>query len=57
MVSPLTDPDPARLDSRAVAGRLETDPERGLTTGEAARRLAAVGPNTVESVPPVPTWK
>lgn len=57
MVNPLTDPDPARLDSRSVVERLETDPERGLTAQEAARRLAEVGPNTVESVPPVPTWK
>jgi len=57
VVSPLTDPDPARLDSRTVAQRLETDPERGLTTREAARRLAVVGPNAVETVPPVPTWK
>lgn len=56
MVSPLTDPDPARLDSRTVAQRLQTDPERGLTAREAARRLAVVGPNAVESVPPVPAW-
>ncbi len=57
MASLLTDPDPARLDSRTVVERLETDAERGLTAQEVARRLAAVGPNTVASVPPVPTWK
>lgn len=57
MASPLTDRDPARLDARTVAQRLGTDPERGLTTAEAARRLAAVGPNAVEGVPPVPTWR
>lgn len=35
------------LESRAVADQLGTDPDTGLTTSEAARRLAADGPNTL----------
>jgi Ca2+-transporting ATPase len=57
VVGALTDPDPALLDAPTVVERLRTDPVRGLTTEEAARRLVGVGPNTVESVPPVPTWQ
>ena len=40
-----------------VAGRLGTDPGRGLTTAEASARLAAVGPNRLDASPPVPTWR
>ncbi|WP_096285159.1 cation-translocating P-type ATPase [Mycobacterium ahvazicum] len=36
---------------------VEPDPEAGLTAHEAARRLAAVGPNDIERVPPLPKWK
>jgi hypothetical protein len=32
-------------DATAVAGRLATDPARGLAPDEAARRLASEGPN------------
>ncbi len=53
----LLDPDPALLDASVVVERLGTDPEQGLTGQEAARRLAAVGQNDIESVPPVPTWR
>ena len=34
-----------------------TDPERGLTRDEAARRLEEVGPNAIDTVPPVPAWR
>jgi len=57
VVTALTDPDPALLDASVVVERLRTDPEHGLATEEAARRLVAVGPNDIEAVPPVPTWK
>ncbi|HZC53634.1 MAG TPA: cation-translocating P-type ATPase [Mycobacterium sp.] len=57
VVTPLTEPDPALLDAATVAERLMTDPVRGLTTQEATRRLATVGPNDVEDVPPAPAWK
>lgn len=30
---------------------------RGLTTGEAVERLAAVGPNELDVAPPTPAWK
>ena len=45
----LTDPDPAFLDARIVVEQLRTDTERGLTTEEAARRLAEVGANDIET--------
>ena len=57
MVSALTDPDPALLDAPIVVERLQTDPEHGLTAEEAARRLVVVGPNDIETVPPVPAWQ
>jgi magnesium-transporting ATPase (P-type) len=40
-----------------VAERLETDPATGLTSAEAAARLARVGPNRLESEPAVPGWR
>ncbi len=57
VVSALTDPDAAFLAVPVVVERLQTDPERGLTAQEATRRLAVVGANDIESVPPAPTWK
>jgi P-type Ca2+ transporter type 2C len=53
----LIDPDPALLDAAVVVERLGTDPDHGLTTQEAARRLVVVGANEIERVPPAPTWK
>ena len=40
-----------------VAAALGTDTERGLDAAEAARRLAAEGPNTLRSTPPRPAWR
>jgi Ca2+-transporting ATPase len=40
-----------------VAGRLGVDPRRGLTSAEAAARLAEHGPNRLEAAPPVPAWR
>jgi Ca2+-transporting ATPase len=40
-----------------VAERLDTQPVRGLSVAEAARRLAAVGDNAVRGQPPVPLWR
>jgi magnesium-transporting ATPase (P-type) len=57
VVNALTDPDPALLDVRIIVEKLHTDPEHGLTTEEATRRLVAVGANDIETVAPVPTWK
>ncbi len=36
---------------------LSSDPASGLTTGEAARRLAVDGPNELDASPPVPWWR
>jgi magnesium-transporting ATPase (P-type) len=41
----------------AVAAALGTDPTRGLTAAEAARRLVEHGPNELHSEPPVPMWR
>ncbi|TFD31821.1 cation-translocating P-type ATPase [Cryobacterium sp. TMT1-19] len=49
--------DPAVTDAAEIARRLETDAARGLTGAEAARRLAAEGPNKLRSVRPVPFWR
>jgi len=49
--------DPYRVASRAVADALDTDLERGLSAAEAARRLAADGPNELLSAAPVPKWR
>lgn len=44
------------VSAREVARRLETDIVRGLTEGEAARRLAAHGPNELRAARPVSPW-
>lgn len=41
----------------ALARELDTDPERGLTAAEAARRLALEGPNELAAAGRVPTWR
>ena len=49
--------DPSQLDSATVAAGLNTDIERGLSSEEAARRLAEFGPNELAGAPPTPKWK
>ena len=49
--------DPSVTDAELVAQAFGCDLERGLTGREAARRLAAEGPNELRAAPPVPTWK
>ncbi len=44
------------VSAREVARRLETDIVRGLTEGEAARRLSVHGPNEVRAARPVSPW-
>ena len=46
-------PDPWTLPGQRVAEQLDVDPRTGLTHGEAAARLAAYGPNEVETRRPV----
>jgi magnesium-transporting ATPase (P-type) len=50
-------PRPWAEDGAAVAARLGVDAERGLSSGDAAARLAEHGPNQLEAEPPVPRWR
>ncbi|MDF2745826.1 MAG: ATPase, P-type (transporting), superfamily, subfamily [Propionibacteriaceae bacterium] len=45
------------LDIAEVAEALAVDLDTGLSSAEAARRLAADGPNELRAAPPVPTWR
>ena len=40
-----------------IAKALNADPEKGLSTQEAATRLAKDGPNELKSAPPTPAWR
>ena len=57
MLNAVTDSDPSLLDWEAVVEQLGSDPERGLSAQDAARRLAEVGPNEITNVPPIPRWR
>jgi len=48
---------PWAVEAAEVAAGLRTDLETGLTGAEAARRLAAYGPNELAVEPPVPAWR
>lgn len=41
----------------ALAARLGVDPETGLSSAEATRRLAIAGANALDPRPPVPRWR
>nr|KEP23952.1 haloacid dehalogenase [Georgenia sp. SUBG003] len=49
--------DPSVRDVEDVARELDADLSVGLASAEAARRLAADGPNTLRSRPPEPLWR
>ncbi len=49
--------DPSIIDADEVARALGTDIDNGLSSQEAARRLAEDGPNELRAAPPVPTWR
>jgi Ca2+-transporting ATPase len=49
--------DPWLVDAADVAARLGTDPSTGLSTTEAAARLAQVGPNRLDATTPIPVWR
>ena len=49
--------DPSVSSSAEVAATLGTDPQAGLGTQEAARRLAEHGPNLLRRATPVPAWR
>src|SRR5690606_9079551 len=54
---PPADPDPSTVDAAEVARRLATDPRNGLSSDEAARRLARYGPNQLTPARRVPWWR
>lgn len=49
--------DPWLRDAGAVARDLGVNPQQGLPSAEAARRLAQHGPNTLRGAPPRPAWR
>lgn len=49
--------DPSLMDADCVVHLLQTDPEAGLTSAEAARRLETGGPNELAAEKPVPRWR
>ena len=50
-------PDPSVVEVADIAEMLGVDPAVGLDAAEAARRLAADGPNELRGTPPVPAWR
>jgi P-type Ca2+ transporter type 2C len=50
-------PEPWCEGAAAVADRLGTDVDRGLTEAQAAERLDRLGPNQLEAAEPVPAWR
>ncbi len=57
MVGEVIRSDPSLMDGETVVRLLVTDPERGLSREEAARRLQEAGPNELTATEPVPTWR
>src|SRR6266540_2411828 len=49
--------DPSVVAAAEVVGLLGGDPASGLTSAEAAERLARVGPNQLEAAAEVPAWR
>ncbi|MGA9525770.1 MAG: HAD-IC family P-type ATPase, partial [Myxococcaceae bacterium] len=49
--------DPSLIDALELARRLGTDPEKGLSAEEAARRLASEGPNELQAAAKIPAWR
>lgn len=49
--------DARRLTVSEVASAVDTDPRRGLSAAEAARRLAEIGRNELTAERPVPAWR
>ena len=51
------DSDPSQASAAAVAAALATDLQAGLSSAEAARRLARDGANVLRAVPRPPAWR
>ncbi|MCC7152670.1 MAG: cation-translocating P-type ATPase [Rubrivivax sp.] len=56
-MTPTPGTDPSTTAASAVAQALGTDPERGLSADEAARRLASDGPNALRAAAGAPPWR
>ena len=56
-VASVRDIDPSRLDLDDLAAHFRTDLDAGLTSRDAAQRLAADGPNELRAAPPIPQWR
>ncbi|WP_411879769.1 cation-translocating P-type ATPase [Polaromonas sp. YR568] len=54
---PETPGDPSVREIEDVAASTGADLLHGLSSGEASRRLAAQGPNTLNAAPPVSAWR
>jgi P-type Ca2+ transporter type 2C len=54
VTSSVVDIDASVQDASTVVDLMQTDPERGLTADEAARRLAMTGPNEIAGAALVP---
>ncbi|HLT92095.1 MAG TPA: cation-translocating P-type ATPase [Woeseiaceae bacterium] len=54
---PLAAPGAHGLPAADVLAAVASDPDAGLTTEEARRRLAKYGPNRLVTAPPVPAWR
>jgi Ca2+-transporting ATPase len=53
-----TDPvTPYRQEALKVIAEMGSDPERGLSTEEAQRRLKVYGPNELQAEAPIPAWR
>ena len=57
MASSSTADSPSSKEPADIAKVLGVDTEKGLTTQEAAARLAKNGPNELQSAPPTPAWR
>ncbi|MBC7663422.1 MAG: HAD-IC family P-type ATPase, partial [Caulobacter sp.] len=49
--------DASTTDAGEVAKAFGADPDAGLSSAQAARRLAEHGPNELRAVPPAPVWR
>ncbi|WP_068403126.1 cation-translocating P-type ATPase [Kribbia dieselivorans] len=57
MTASVTDVDVTLLTPDEVSAHIGTEPDQGLSSAEAERRLAENGPNELDSVPPTPRWR
>ncbi len=57
MTGTATHVDPTQVDAQDLAEQLHVDPDTGLTSKDAAQRLAADGPNELRKKPPEPLWR